>query len=35
MPGENGVVLSQYRGVDGYDWLTMPLIPYLYAVDDA
>ncbi|MGA7315444.1 MAG: hypothetical protein WBX22_15875 [Silvibacterium sp.] len=34
MPGENGVVLSRYRGVDGYDWLAMPLIPYLYAVDD-
>jgi len=35
MPGENGVVLSRYRHIDGYDWLAIPLIPYLYAVDDA
>ena len=34
MPGENGVVLSRYRRVGGYDWLAIPLIPYLYAVDD-
>jgi|HubBroStandDraft_6_1064221.scaffolds.fasta_scaffold124774_2 hypothetical protein len=31
--GEAGVVLSRYDGVAGYDWLAIPLIPYLYAVD--
>jgi len=34
-PGELGVVISRYDGIDGYDWLAMPLIPYLYAVDSA
>ena len=33
--GEAGVVLSRYHRVDGYDWLAMPLLAYLYAVDDA
>jgi hypothetical protein len=32
--GEVGVVLSRYHRIDGYDWLAIPLIPYLYAVDD-
>ena len=32
--GETGVVLSRYHRIDGYDWLAIPLIPYLYAVDD-
>src|SRR5262249_11310648 len=32
-PGEPGIVLSRYNGVGGYDWLAVPLIPYLYAVD--
>jgi hypothetical protein len=32
-PGEAGVVLSRYHRIDGYDWLAIPLIPYLYAVD--
>jgi len=32
-PGETGVVLSRYDGVGGYDWVAIPLIPYLYAVD--
>ena len=32
-PGEIGVVLSRYDGVGGYDWLAIPLIPYLYAVE--
>jgi hypothetical protein len=32
-PGEAGVVISRYRRVAGYDWLAIPLIPYLYAVD--
>lgn len=34
-PGETGVVLSRYHQVDGYDWIAMPLLPYLYAVNDA
>ncbi len=32
--GEQGVVISRYHHVAGYDWLAVPLIPYLYAVDD-
>jgi len=31
-PGETGVVISRYDGVGGYDWVAIPLIPYLYAV---
>ena len=31
--GESGVVLSPYDGIAGYDWIAIPLIPYLYAVD--
>jgi hypothetical protein len=31
--GETGVVLSRYDAVSGYDWIAIPLIPYLYAVD--
>src|SRR5579875_3485294 len=30
---EFGVVISRYHRVDGYDWMAIPLIPYLYAVD--
>jgi len=33
LPGESGVVLSRYDGVDGYDWIAIPLVPYLYAVE--
>lgn len=33
-PGENGVVISRYYKVGGYDWVAIPLIAYLYAVDD-
>src|SRR5713226_4900482 len=33
--GESGVVLSRYDGIGGYDWIAIPLIPYLYAVDRA
>lgn len=33
-PGELGVVISRYHRIDGYDWIAMPLVPYLYAVDD-
>ncbi|MGA2746309.1 MAG: hypothetical protein ABSE44_16560 [Candidatus Sulfotelmatobacter sp.] len=32
-PGETGIVLSRYDGVGGYDWVAIPLIPYLYAVE--
>jgi hypothetical protein len=31
--GEPGAVLSRYNDVGGYDWLAMPLVAYLYAVD--
>lgn len=31
--GESGVVLSRYDGIAGYDWIAIPLLPYLYAVD--
>ena len=34
-PGENGAVISRYKGLDGYDWVAIPLIPYLYSVDNA
>jgi hypothetical protein len=33
-PGEYGVVISRYHKIDGYDWIAIPIIPYLYAVDD-
>jgi hypothetical protein len=32
-PGELGVVLSRYHRVSGYDWLAIPLLSYLYAVE--
>ena len=32
-PGELGVVISRYNGIDHYDWVAIPLIPYLYAVE--
>ncbi len=34
-PGELGVVVSRYDGITGHDWVAIPLIPYLYAVEDA
>lgn len=33
--GEQGSVISRYQGIAGYDWVAMPLIPYLYSVDKA
>ena len=30
--GELGVVISRYNDVGGFDWVAMPLIPYLYGV---
>ena len=32
-PHEPGAVISRYHKIDGYDWLAIPLIPYLYAVE--
>jgi hypothetical protein len=32
--GEHGVVISRYHRVGGYDWIAIPLLPYLHAVDD-
>ena len=31
-PGELGVVISRYESIDPYDWIAVPLVPYLYAV---
>lgn len=33
-PGESGVVISRYRKIGGYDWIAIPVVPYLYAVED-
>ncbi|MGI4756134.1 MAG: hypothetical protein ACRYGF_04710 [Janthinobacterium lividum] len=32
--GEQGVVISRYHRVSGYDWIAVPLIPYLYATEN-
>ena len=32
--GEHGVVISQYNRIGGYDWIAIPLIPYLYAITE-
>ncbi|MFP5209885.1 MAG: hypothetical protein ACLGRW_11415 [Acidobacteriota bacterium] len=34
-PGELGSVISRYQGINGYDWIAIPLIPYLYSVEHA
>jgi len=34
-PGELGAVLSRYQGIAGYDWVAIPLIPYLYSVENS
>jgi hypothetical protein len=31
--GEQGVVISRYHRVSGFDWIAIPVLPYLYAVD--
>jgi hypothetical protein len=31
-PAESGAVISRYNRIGGYDWIAIPLIPYLYAV---
>jgi hypothetical protein len=33
-PDEPGSVFTRYQGITGYDWVAMPLIAYLYAVED-
>jgi hypothetical protein len=33
--GELGAVISRYQGINGYDWVAIPLVPYLYSVEDA
>ncbi|HLK21896.1 MAG TPA: hypothetical protein VKT81_23270 [Bryobacteraceae bacterium] len=30
---EQGVVISRYHRVSGYDWIAIPVLPYLYAVE--
>jgi hypothetical protein len=32
--GETGVVIGRYNKVAGKDWIAVPLVPYLYAVED-
>jgi len=31
--GESGVVISRYNRIAGRDWIAVPLLPHLYAVD--
>jgi hypothetical protein len=31
--GELGAVIARYQGIEGYDWVAIPLLPYLYAVE--
>ncbi len=32
-PGEPGAVIARYSGIGDYDWIAIPLVPYLYAVE--
>jgi hypothetical protein len=32
--GEMGSVIARYSDISGYDWIAMPLLPYLYSVED-
>jgi hypothetical protein len=32
--GELGSVIARYQGISGYDWVAIPLVPYLYSVED-
>jgi hypothetical protein len=34
-PGETGVVISRYSRIRKLDWVAIPLLPYLYAVENA
>ena len=29
-----GAVISRYSDVNDYDWVAIPLIPYLYSIED-
>lgn len=33
-PDEMGAVIARYSGVNDYDWVAIPLIPYLYSTED-
>lgn len=33
-PGELGAVIARYQGIEGYDWVAIPLVPYLYATEN-
>jgi hypothetical protein len=33
--GEMGAVIARYQGINGYDWVAIPLVPYLYSVEKA
>ncbi len=33
--GELGAVVSRYQGINGVDWVAIPLVPYLYSVERA
>jgi hypothetical protein len=33
-PGEEGAVIARYHDIAGYTWLAIPLLPYLYAVEE-
>jgi hypothetical protein len=32
-PGETGAVISRYSRIRKFDWIAIPLLPYLYAVE--
>jgi hypothetical protein len=32
-PGELGTVIARYQGIKNYDWIAVPLVPYLYSVE--
>jgi hypothetical protein len=34
-PGEMGAVIARYQGINGYDWVAIPLVPYLYSIENA
>lgn len=34
-PGELGTVIARYQGINNYDWVAVPLIPYFYSVETA
>lgn len=34
-PGEMGAVVARYSGIGEYDWIAVPLVPYLYATEEA